>query len=49
MFNKYREVFSSWEAFLGWKQLEEDSLHMPVSSSLRAMTKGYRGCCANIN
>jgi len=25
MFNKYREVFPNWEAFLGWKQSEEDA------------------------
>ena len=22
MFSKYREVFTSWEAFLGWKAVE---------------------------
>ena len=33
IFNKYREVLSSWEAFLGWKQSEGDAPHMPVSSS----------------
>ena len=25
MFNKYRKVFLNWEAFLGWKQSEEDA------------------------
>jgi len=34
MLNK---VFSSGEAFLGWKQ-SEDAPHMPVSSCLSAMT-----------
>jgi len=32
-FNNYREVFSSWEAFFGWKQPEE-APHMLVSSIL---------------
>ena len=27
-----QQVFSSWEAFLGWKQ-SEDTLRMPVSST----------------
>ena len=34
MFNNYIEVFSTWEAFFGWKQSHEDAPHMPVSSSL---------------
>ena len=34
-----QQVFSSWEAFLGWKQ-SEDTLRMPVSSSLNVMTIG---------
>ena len=42
MFNKYREVFSSWEAFIGWKQ-SEDVPHMTVSFSLSAMTWSYIG------
>lgn len=33
IFNKYREVLSSQEAFLGWKQSEGGTPHMPVSSS----------------
>jgi len=41
MFNNYREVFSTWEAFFGWKQSEEDAPHMPVSSNLSAMTRSY--------
>ena len=28
-FNNYREVSSSWKAFFGWKQSEENAPHRP--------------------
>ena len=46
IFNKYREAFSSGEAFLGLKQSEEDAPHGPVSSSLSAVTRSYIGSYA---
>ena len=49
MFNNYKEVFSTWEAFFGWKQSEEDAPHMRVSSNLSAMTRSYIGSCVNSN
>jgi len=49
IYNNYREVLSSREAFFGWKQSEEDAPHMPASSSLSAMIRSYIGSCININ
>ena len=42
MFN-YREVFSIWETFFGWKQSEKDAPRMPISSSLNTMTRSHIG------
>jgi len=50
MFNKYREVFSSGEAFLSWNQSEENApYNKPVSSDLSVMTRSYIGSYLNIN